>query len=189
MYIIYVCVCIRLFVYRMLFLLLFSVESALAKRGSNNCGCSRGHMDHVANRCVLEYDVSFSLGKTILIESYDCYKRNKLMILCLPKLAVLFPLNHLGMIVGGCCWAGFKKAHGGSHCGHPQSYTHTHPRTHTRTDCERTQGVELKRDEAWSNRVLPRLMADGALCQEDATAKVESNLGICMDAVGCMLVC
>ena len=69
------------------------------------------------------------------------------------------------------------------------SHTHTHPRTHTRTDCERTQGVELKRDEAWSNRVLPRLMADGALCQEDATAKVESNLGICMDAVGCMLVC
>ena len=129
MYIIYVCVCIRLFVYRMLFLLLFSVESALAKRGSN-CGCSRGHMDHVANRCVLEYDVSFSLGKTILIESYDCYKRNKLMILCLPKLAVLFPLNHLGMIVGGCCWAGFKKAHGGSHCGHPQSYTHTPTHAH-----------------------------------------------------------
>ena len=139
---------------------------------------------------VLEYDVSFSLGKTILIECYDCYKRNKLMILCLPKLAVLFPLNHLGMIVGGCCWAGFKKAQGGSNCGHPTgTHTHTHPCTHTRTDCERTQGVELKRNEAWSNRVLPRLMADGALCQEDATAKVESNLGICMDAVGCMLVC
>ena len=31
-YYIYVCVCNRLFVYRMLFLLLFSVESALAKR-------------------------------------------------------------------------------------------------------------------------------------------------------------
>ena len=46
---IYVCIC--LFIYRMLFLLLFSVESALAKRGSN-CGCSRGHVDHVANRCV-----------------------------------------------------------------------------------------------------------------------------------------
>ena len=112
----------------MLFLLLFSVESALAKRGSN-CGCSRGHVDHVANRCVLEYDVSFSLGKTILIECYDCYKRNKLMILCLPKLAVLFPLNHLGMIVGGCCWAGFKKAQGGSNCGHPTG-THTHPPMH-----------------------------------------------------------
>ena len=123
---IYVCIC--LFIYRMLFLLLFSVESALAKRGSN-CGCSRGHVDHVANRCVLEYDVSFSLGKTILIECYDCYKRNKLMILCLPKLAVLFPLNHLGMIVGGCCWAGFKKAQGGSNCGHPTG-THTHPPMH-----------------------------------------------------------
>ena len=73
--------------------------------------------------------------------------------------------------------------------GTPQAHTHTHPCTHTRTDCEQTQGVELKRNEAWSNRVLPRLMADGALCQEDATAKVESNLGICMDAVGCMLVC
>ena len=78
---------------------------------------------------VLEYDVSFSLGKTILIECYDCYKRNKLMILCLPKLAVLFPLNHLGMIVGGCCWAGFKKAQGGSNCGHPTG-THTHPPMH-----------------------------------------------------------